>query len=362
MCFAPECMPAFPGVEGVLGVLKVFLFGFGNVGREVARILLEGYGRLPLELVGVASSRGVVRIEGPVDRGHLLRLAREGGRLDMHPGFKGDVDSIDAAVVAGSDLAFIALPPSYGSGEPNRMIVYSLLDSGVSLVTADKTVLALDYERVTGLAREKGLFLGYRATVAAGTPVLDAARMLRYRGVERVTAIVNATTNYILGLVEQGHSFEEAVREAIRVKLAEPDPTVDTHGWDSAAKLVITAGDLGYPVGLDRVERVPLESVGEDAVRRALGEGRRVKYVARADFREGVYRVEPMVVDAGSPLAMAEGEDNVAVFELEGSSVVVKGPAGPAWRTARVMVSEALEYAEQRGLRVEYRIPEVLEG
>jgi len=329
----------------------VFLVGFGNVGREAARLVLEGYGGVPARLVGAANSRGVVVVGGPADLVHMARILERGGRLEEHPNFQEGLCPVEGAVLANADVAVVTLPPRYREGgEPNLTIYGNLAAAGISIVTADKTVLALDYRGFTRRMMEAGLFLGYRATVAAGTPATDAALGLRLRGVERIRAVLNASTNYILGLVEKGLSFEEAVRESIRVKLSEPDPTVDTHGWDPAAKLVILAGILGLDVSVHDVERVPLDTVPEEEVRRAPGEGYRVKYVATADLREGTLRVAPERVPMDSPLARAEGEDNVIVFELEGTRVLLHGPAGPAWRTARVLMTDLLDYESHRRL------------
>jgi len=322
------------------------LVGFGNVGKELAALLVKNEYRLNIELAAVAASRGSVIIGGPADRVNLLKLIEKGDKLDKHPMFKPGLGPVETAGIVGADLAFIAIPPSYETGEPNRTLYYSLLDMGVSIITADKTVLALEYDRFMGEARKRGLFVGYRATVMAGTPVLDVARGLRLRPVERVEAVLNATSNYILSLVEKGLSYDEAVRKAIEYKLAEPDPRVDTHGYDAAAKLAILSCTLGHCISLADVKREPLETVGEEEVRAAPSRGYRVKQVAFADYTRGVYKVAPLKVKAGTPLGRAEGEGNAAVFHLEGSPVSIEGPAGPAWRTARVLVTDAYDYLE----------------
>ncbi|MEB2836823.1 MAG: hypothetical protein GSR80_000950 [Desulfurococcales archaeon] len=329
--------------------VSVFVVGFGNVGREAVIQVAGRAGELGVRLAGAASSRGAVVVESARDLEGLVGLARRGLRLEGHPAFREGLGAVEAALEAGAEVALVAIPPSYESGEPNRGIYYGLIDSGVGVVTADKTLLALEYRELVSRARARGVCLGYRATVAAGTPAVDAARGLRMRGVERVRAVLNATSNYILGLVEEGLSYGEAVERAIEARLAEPDPRVDTHGWDAAAKLAILSNTLGYSLSLGDVERIPLEEIGEDEVRGARARGLRVKQVAEADYARGVYRVAPALLGAGDPLAAAEGEGNVIVFELEGSRVVLAGPAGPAWRTARVMVTDLAECLESRG-------------
>ncbi len=323
---------------------NLILVGFGKVGRELARLLLRGEVGLPLRITGVASSRGAVIVGGPGDLVYLLRLAERGEPLDSHPSFREGISAVEAGVLANAHVAAVTLPPNYATGEPNKSIVYGLMEEGISIVTADKTVAALDYRGLVGKAEEKNLYLGLRATVAAGTPAVDAARGLRLRGVRRIRAVLNATTNYILGLVLEGLSYREAIAQAREAGLAEPDPTVDTHGWDPAAKLVILSNVLGKPAELGDVVREPLDSVPEDLVREEASRGRRVKYVAEADYEKGTMVVEPRILDPGDPLAQAEGEENVIVFDVEDRSILLRGPAGPAWRTARVLLTDLEDY------------------
>lgn len=330
-------------------MIKTIIIGFGNVGRA---LLLELLRLRELSVVGLASSRGAVIIRGQRDLEEAVELAKNKYKLDKHHSFIKGMDSLELVSKTNAELAFIAIPPSYASGEPNRSIYYGLLDNRVSIITADKTVLAREYTSIKNYAEEKNLFLGYRATVAAGTPVLDVARGLRGRSVERIRAVLNATTNYILSLIEQGSSFNEAVEKSIREELAEPDPRIDTHGWDPAAKLVITASELGYNASLEEVNRTPLESVSEDEVRRAPREGYRVKYIAEALLGEKKYVVKPLKIPLTSRLAGVSGHINAVEFWLENEKIVVEGPAGPAWRTAKVMVTDALEYIERTRRRI----------
>jgi homoserine dehydrogenase len=320
-------------------MMQVFLLGFGKVGREVVKILLEPPGVEDLQLVGVSSSRGSVLVEGPADKAELLRLAKNGEKLDKHKSFVEGLTPPDIVTAVSPDIALIAIPPSYESGEPNRSIYYSLINEGINIVTADKTVLALEYREVMRRAAKAEVFIGYRATVAAGTPVLDIARALRYRGVERVRGVLNATTNVVLGLVEKGMPLERAIEESIRLGFAEPDPSIDLYGWDAAAKISIIASELGIEASLKNVTRTPVTS----EVLAEVGRRGKLKQIAEVDLRSGALRVYPSLIEKGDPLERAEGERNVVVFELEGDVIVIEGPAGPAWRTARVMIGDALE-------------------
>ncbi len=329
--------------------MRVFIVGFGNVGREVVRLVRSA----PcLEPVGAADSRGAVVALNDASRRELARLAEAGERLSRHWDYSEGLDAVKAAMEAGADYAVVAIPPSYETGEPNRGIVLGLLDQGIGVGLADKTVPVLFYDELMRRAEVSSAPVGLRATVMAGTPATDVVRALAPRGIERIRGVLNATTNYILTMVEEGASFSEAVRRAVEYKLAEPDPRVDTHGLDAAAKLVILSRLAGYKAELGSVERVPLESVGEERVREARRRGARVKYVALAEPSSGVYRVAPAELPSGSPLASVDREYNAVELTVEGATVALTGPTGPAWRTARVLVGEALELSECAGRRL----------
>ncbi len=321
--------------------VKASIIGFGNVGRSLLRELLK---LDSVEVVSASSSRGSVIIEDKGDLDRLKDLASTGARLDSHPSFIEGLGPLEAVSRAGAELAFIAIPPSYETGEPNRSIYTSLVELGVSIITADKTVLAKWYSEFMERARGR-VYVGFRATVAAGIPAIDSARGLRGRGVEVVEAVLNSTTNYIITLVEGGLSYSEAVEKAIREELAEPDPRVDTHGLDPAAKLAILLSVMGYSVSLDDVERVPLEEAlsSVEAVER-LRRGEVLRYIAWGRPGEGVYRVEPRWLPKNHPLAGVSGIYNGILYRLENERIYLEGPVGPAWRTARVMVTDLLEY------------------
>ncbi|MCE4613702.1 MAG: hypothetical protein F7C07_07745 [Desulfurococcales archaeon] len=324
--------------------VRAAFIGFGNVGRALVE---EAVNTGWLAIASVSSSRGSVIVRGRKDLSELVGLASNGARLDSHSSFE-QLDPVDAATESGASVAFVALPPSYETGEPNRSIYRRLASSSIDIVTADKTVLALEYGAFMSYAYSLGIRVGYNATVAAGTPVLSLARSLRGRGVRLVRGVLNATSNYLVSMVEKGLSWMEALDRARDEKLVEPDPRIDTHGWDAAAKLAIILSVLGEEASIRDVYREPLiGKVGEEEVRRAHSKGERLRYVAEADIAQGEYRVYPVILRENDPLARVEGARNCVVFEVEGDTIVVEGPAGPAWRTARVMIADALEIAAE---------------
>lgn len=323
--------------------MRAIVIGFGKVGREVVKqARLMGVG---IEFVGALSSKGGAVLREREDMATLEELAQVGEGLSEHPSFTPGLSVQDLVKAADPDIAFVAIPPNYASGEPNMSIYRDLARLGVSTVTADKTALAMDFWGTLKMFLSEGARLGYRATVAAGVPMTDVARAIRWRGVNSFTAILNATTNYIISLIESGMRYGEAVSKAIEDGYAEPDPTVDTHGWDPAAKVAIIASILeGRSISVREVERVPLGEGIEELINSARKRGHVIRYVATYERGRGA-SVKPAELGPNHPLTKASGTHNVAVFRLEGEEVIISGPAGPAWRTARVMIGDALDIA-----------------
>ena len=131
-----------------------------------------------------------------------------------------------------------------GGIEPVRGLLLAALDSGKSVVSANKALLADDGATLHDAARRGGGDLYYEAAVAGAIPLLRPLReSLAGDRITRVMGIVNGTTNFILSRMDAtGAGFDEALAEATALGYAEADPTADVDGYDAAAKAAILAG------------------------------------------------------------------------------------------------------------------------
>src|SRR5690606_617530 len=114
---------------------------------------------------------------------------------------------------------------------------------GKPVVTANKELLANIGAELFAAAESAGVDLLFEAAVAGGIPVIRPLReSLAGERIDRVTGIVNGTTNYILTrMAEDGATYAAALAEAQTLGYAERDPTADVEGHDAAAKLAIIA-------------------------------------------------------------------------------------------------------------------------
>jgi homoserine dehydrogenase len=147
-------------------------------------------------------------------------------------------------------------------------------------------------------AQDRGFF--FESTVMDGAPVLGIAReALLATTVHRIRGILNSTTNYILTRMEEGTSFEDAVRGAQQIGIAESDPSTDLEGWDAAVKIVVLANVLmGADLRPADVDRTGISGLTGEEVRTAVAAGQRIARLradrvgseVRASVRRCIYR------------------------------------------------------------------------
>jgi homoserine dehydrogenase len=134
------------------------------------------------------------------------------------------------------------------------------------------------------------------------------------------SGVLNSTTNVVLTEIEKGRSFDEAVKRAQAMGVAETDPAADLDGWDAAVKVAALAIVLmGVPVNLEQVQRTGIRDLSEEKIRSVRAAGMRYKLVCRAERRGDtvVCTVQPELLLASDPLANLEGTSSAIRFDLD---------------------------------------------
>ncbi len=307
--------------------LRIALFGFGTVGSSVARILVESN---PQEL----------------ELTHVFNRSVARKRVEWAP--KSVVWSEDADAVLAADVDVVV--ELVGGLDPAGAWVRKALESGKSVVTANKKLIAfhgVDLERVAAV---KGGHLKYGAAVAGGIPVIPGLEQgLAGDRIERIEGILNGTCNFILSKMEAGADYAPVLAEAQAKGYAEADPTEDVGGFDARAKLAILMR-LALRVMVDPEEIVPRPITSVTAVDFSYARdlGCTIRQVARAEQADGrvAATVGPMLVDVHSPLAWSRGTENMVILTGHyGGDVVFSGHGAGGHPTAVAVVSDLLALA-----------------
>jgi homoserine dehydrogenase len=235
-----------------------------------------------------------------------------------------------------------------GVGDAARFIG-AALDAKRSVVTANKALLAARGGELFAKAKERGVRVGFEASVCGGVPVIRALRTsLAGDSVESLTGILNGTCNYILTLMEEGQAFDDALARAQELGFAEAEPSLDVDGHDALQKLTILSeiafgGAVPSEISLAGIRDVTLRDV-----RRARREGRVIRHLASARVDDGVLRlsVRPELLPAGDPLAAVRYENNALVVRARAAGeLMFQGRGAGALPTASAVLADVIEIA-----------------
>jgi homoserine dehydrogenase len=317
---------------GVRTRTRVALAGFGTVGRSVARLLQDAVSEV--ELVAI--------LNRDVDR----------KRVDWVDGAVRWTDSIDEVLDAPIDV----LVELIGGRSPAEEWIRRALERGISVVTANKQVIAHDGASLLDTAAAQDAHLRFEAAVAGGVPVIRAIDSgLAGDRLTRVAGILNGTCNYILTKMERdGTAFADALREAQALGYAEANPSQDIDGLDAQAKLAILAMvALGVQAPPGAIPARSIRSVDVVDFRYARRLGCTIRQVAWAE-RSGELElnagVGPSLVPIDSPLAAVNGSENLVSIHGRFGGVTTFGGRGAGGDpTAVAVLSDVLTIA--RGAR-----------
>lgn len=305
------------------GPRRVAILGCGTVGREVAARLLETGERLGLEVVAI-----LVR-DAARDRGLPPSL------------FTASIAEVEATA---PDLVVELI----GGVDVAGALAERFLANGVPVVTANKTLIAHRGPALAALAAESGTEIAFEASVCAAIPIIAALRHLAGDRVLSIRGVVNGSCNFILSRLNEGWRSEDALAEARKRGLVEPDPSADISGRDSAEKLCVLAAAIGVPLAPDRIQTRGIESLTPDDLLAARRSGQTIKLLAELDVADGtpLARVGPALLPRSHPLAQAEDEENaVAVVSVLGGELVLRGRGAGPRPTASAVLGDVVRLA-----------------
>ena len=323
--------------------LNVGLIGLGTVGSQVADRMLS-WGPQLSRRAGVELCLKRV----------LVRDLAKRRPIEISPGLL----TTDASQIL-DDPSVEVLIEVAGGDEPMRSYIEQAIQSGKHVITANKVVMAKHGPELLDVAAEKNVDVYFEAAVGGGIPLISAFRTdLQANRIERVSAVINGTTNYVLGrMASTGIAMSDAVREAQEAGYAEADPTDDIGGFDATYKLAILAS-IAYEIKVrpGEIYREGIDGIEPVDFRYARELGYAIKLIAHTQRHPGRVeaRVHPAMIPLDHPLARVEGAEN-AVF-VEGDlvgQVLLVGQGAGGRPTASAVVGDLIDLARsiRRGVQ-----------
>jgi len=279
--------------------IKVGLIGFGNIGAGVVKLLREN-----AELIRGKVGTGIV-LKRIADRD----IIRDRGVV-VDPGvLTTDVNDIF------DDPEISVVIELVGGYEPAKSFVLKAIEKGKHIVTANKALLALHGEDIYAAAARKNVEVQFEAAVGGGIPVLTAIKgNMAANNFGSVFGIMNGTCNYILTrMTQEGADFSEVLKAAQELGYAEPDPTFDIEGIDTAHKLAILVTlCFGTRIDFNAIHTEGISKISGLDVKFARDLGYRIKLLAIGKMVDGQIeaRVHPTMIPLHNPMADVNGVFN----------------------------------------------------
>ena len=320
--------------------LKVGMLGCGNVGSQIARLLVANKADLAsrsgaqLELVKVA----VKDIKAKRDGIATSLLTDDPHSVVNDP----EIDLIIEVI---------------GGISPAKELILAAFKNGKSVVTANKALLAKEGAALYQAAGEANVDLYYEAAVAGAIPILRPLReSLVGDHVTRIMGIVNGTTNYILTKMdESGTAFADALKQAQELGFAEADPTADVEGIDASDKAAILAGLAFHSRVTDKdVYREGITKITATDVKVAKALDMVIKLLAITELTasgEISVRVHPALISRTHPLASVRESFNAVFVEAQSAGQMMfygKGAGGEP--TASAVLGDLVAIARHKVL------------
>ena len=319
--------------ENATTPIRVALLGAGTVGSATARLIVEQNEELaqrigrPLELVGVACLNPDEVNVPWIDKSLLT------------------TDTADLCTKADIVIELI------GGTTAAHTFVMKAIESGASVVTANKALIAKYGPEIYAAAEAKGVDFYFEAAVAGAIPIVRPLRESMVGDkITSIMGIVNGTTNYILDeMTTKGLDFDVALKDAQAKGYAEADPTGDIEGEDVANKAAIMAS-LAFHTDV-RISDVNVEGITKitaDDIAAATAENKVIKLLAVCENTEaGISaRVYPALIPNEHPLASVRGSFNAVFVKAEAADDLMfygRGAGGDPTASAVVgdVVTEA---------------------
>lgn len=319
--------------NGMQECLRVGIFGLGTVGTGVVELMQQNQ-----ELIAK-------RVGKPVQITKIVVA-------NPHKPRKVDVSafelSADPASILHDPQIDIVVELMGGLGLAETVILEAL-QSGKSVVTANKALLAEKARSIFPVAYRASGYFGFEASVGAGIPIIRALRE-GFSGdeIQEISGILNGTANYILTQMTQtGLGFDEALQQAQNLGYAEPDPRFDIEGIDTAHKLLLLM-NLAFNgiFEFHDLYKEGITCITATDIRYAQELGYTIKLVGQARRTpQGIEgRVHPVLLPNAHTLAGVQGAFNaISVIGNFVGPCMLHGLGAGAHPTAAGVVADIIE-------------------
>lgn len=249
-----------------------------------------------------------------------------------------------------------------GGVRPAYDFVKSCLESGKSVVTSNKALVAAYGPDLLMTAADNRVNFMFEASVGGGIPIIrPLLRSLTADDILEITGILNGTTNFILTkMYNEGSAFEPTLKEAQSLGYAEADPTADIEGHDPCRKIaILTALANGQFVDFQDIKCTGITGITAADIAFAKALGKKIKLFGTSFKQDGVTYAEvaPCMIGSDNPLYAVDDVMNAILVKgnMLGDAMFYGAGAG-SLPTASAVVSDIIVEARHLDENIEIKM------
>ncbi len=320
--------------------------------------------KIKIGLIGLGTvASGVYKTLQSFDNIEIVKIAVRDINKDRNiEGLDKSILTLDANEIVNDESIQIVVE-LIGGVEPAMTLIKTAINNGKHVVTANKELLAKHGEELFDLAAKNNRVILYEGAIAGGIPIIMPIKtILAANKINKIEAILNGTTNYILTKMDvDKSSYDDVLKEAQKLGYAEADPTSDVEGFDAAYKLATLATiSFNKRIKIEDVYREGISKVRAEDIDYANELGYKIKLIAHAemlDEENADVRVHPMFVSKNTTLAHIDFVTNaVTINGFPIGQVTLSGPGAGEFPTASSVAGDIIVLSNEIGT-TDYILP-----
>lgn len=314
-------------------MINIAVLGHGTVGSGVVELILMNQKHIEAKLAQPLYVKYVLDVRDFPESPYPEKFIKDFSIIEKDPEIK-----VVAEVIGGVNVAYDFTVRS--------------LKAGKSVVTSNKELVAQKGYELLQLAKKYNVNYFFEASVGGGIPLIRPMhRCMAANEITEFYGILNGTTNFILTkMVEDGMSFDGALKLAQKLGYAEANPTADVDGIDACRKMCILSSlAFGHHVYPKDVYAEGIRNISPDDVAIAKKNGYEIKLIGQAKQLGDKIKVmvSPALVPGSCLLAQVKDVFNGVL--LKGNAVgdvFLYGRGAGKFPTASAVVADILDAAK----------------
>ena len=317
-------------------MIKVAVFGYGTVGSGVVQVI-DDNNRLISDRIG-----------DEIEVKYILDIRD-------FPGDKNEKKIVHDIDIILNDPEINIACETMGGTKFAYPYTKSALLKGISVCTSNKELVAAYGPELLEIAKANKCSYLFEASVGGGIPIIRPMNTsLAPEKIEKITGILNGTTNYMLTkMSKDGSSYEDVLKEAQDLGYAEKNPEADVEGFDACRKIAILASLMtGKTVNFEEIYTEGITKITAKDFEYAKKLNKAIKLLAIAENKDGklTAMVAPFMIGDEHPLKGVNGVFNgIFVTGNMVDDLMFYGSGAGKLPTASAVVSDAIECARNLG-------------